>query len=510
MLGIRYNSDMLRLRFWLSSAILFAAVAVQSQTTLTLLHTNDLHAHVEPTAIRGKFYGGYARQATLIKRLRASEPNTLLLNGGDTFQGTLYFNVYEGMADLAFMNAAGYDAMAVGNHEFDKGPAALTKFAKWAAFPLLSANLDLTLEPELDQVVSPYVIKEVNGIKVGIIGATTVDLLSISSPGPNVKMLDLEKELQSIVDELTRKRIYHVILVSHCGYEEEKVLASRIRGLDVIVGGHSHSMLGKVDREGFISRGDYPTVVKNPTGSDCLVVQAWEWGKVLGKIRVKFNKIGRVSGYEGAEPIVIDDSIPEDQAVKSMLLALEAPILELKTKVVGSAAARLSRNDLGGIIADAMLAGTAQQGSQIAFMNPGGVRSDLEPGDITYGAAISVQPFGNTMVVLDLTGKEITDTLEQMIMRNNGEGSPMHASKGFEYKIDRSAPAGSKITNASLNGIPIVPTQTYRIVTNNFMANGGDGMTIMQAAKGTRIETGFLDLDVFLAYIKANSPIRKR
>src|SRR5580658_2905912 len=121
--------------------------------TITLLHSNDLHAHIEPTRIKGQPYGGYARQATIIKRARASEPNVMLLSGGDTFQGTLFFNTYEGLADLAFMNEVHYDAMAVGNHEFDRGPKPLGTFASLAAFPVLSANLDVTGEPALNGII---------------------------------------------------------------------------------------------------------------------------------------------------------------------------------------------------------------------------------------------------------------------------------------------------------------------------------------------------------------------
>lgn len=487
-----------------------AASAAVADTTITVLHTNDLHAHVEPTVIRGKSYGGYARQATLIEQFRKSDPNTVLLNGGDTFQGTLYFNVYEGLADLAFMNAVRYEGMAVGNHEFDRGPGVFAQFASQASFPVLAANLDLSGEPDLDAHIAPFAVIEVNGHKVGLVGAVTAELPDISSPGPNVKMLDLEQSVQAAVNELTRQKVYRVILLSHCGYEEEKKLAAKIRGLDVIVGGHSHTLLCNepFKFEGWPQpRGEYPTSVMSPTGSPCLVVQAWDWGKVLGRIKVVFNDMGRVKSYFDAKPIPITDDIKEDVRVKSILSALAKPIDQLKNKRVADAAVRLGRDELGEIIADAMVAATAKQGVVMAFMNPGGVRADIEPGEITYGEAISVQPFNNTVTVLDLKGREILMALSEMSSRHDGTGSPMHVSKGVSYRIDRSAQGMDRIKDFTFNGLPIGLDETYRIATNSFMANGGDGIASFRDTKGRRYDTGELDLDILIAYLQANSPV---
>jgi 5'-nucleotidase len=488
---------------------IFSSAALAQTDTITILHTNDLHAHCEPTSIRGKSFGGYARQATLIEKFRQTDPNPILLNAGDTFQGTLYFNVYEGLSDLAFMNAVRYDAMAVGNHEFDRGPKALLEFARNANFPVLAANLDLTGEPELDKLVAPSMVMTVRGLKIGVVGAVTSDLPDISSPGPNVKMLDLEKSVQAAVDDLTKRGIYKVILVSHCGYDVEKRLAASVRGLDVVVGGHSHSFLGVQPAfEGWARPlGDYPTSVMNPTGSPCLVVQAWEWGKVLGRIKVRFNKVGRVVGFDDAGPIPITSDIPEDLAVKSMLAAFSKPIDQLKNRPVGSAATALSRNTMGELIADAMIMATQANKTQIALMNPGGVRAELESGEVTYGEAISVQPFNNTLFVLDLSGKELRAGLEQMIMRHEGTGSPMFVSEGTSYRVDRSAPAGQKILDLKLNGLSIGDEQVVRIVTNSFLAGGGDGITALKEAKGYRYDTGNLDVDALIAFIQAKSPV---
>lgn len=493
-------------------ALCFASIAGQSmgQSALTIVHTNDLHAHIEPTMIRGKAYGGYARQATLIQQFRKADPNLILLNAGDTFQGTLYFNVYEGLADLAFMNAVGYHAMAVGNHEFDRGPKTFLEFAKNATFPILAANLDLTGEPELDTHIAPYtIITTADGKQIGIVGAVTADLLDISSPGPNVKLLDLETSIQKAVDELTAKRIYRVVLLSHCGFDVEQRLAAKIRGIDVVVGGHSHSLLGeKSTLEGWPAPvGTYPTTVKNPTGSDCLVLQAWEWGKAIGHIEVQFNAMGRVTGYAKATVTPITQDIPEDLRVKSMLSAFAKPIDQLKGRKVGATSTAISRPIMGDIIADAMLGATQRNNTVLAMMNPGGVRSEIEAGEITYGEAISVQPFNNTLVVIDVTGAELVAALEQMINRQEGKGLPMHISAGSSYRFDRTAPAGQRIKDLIIQGLPASMTQKYRVVVNSFLAGGGDGIMALKDAKDYRYDTGDIDLDALIEYLKKHDPI---
>lgn len=463
--------------------------------TITLLHTNDLHAHVEPVKVKGVEIGGYARQATLIRRLRAESTNPLLLNGGDTFQGTLYFNVYHGMADVAFMNQVGYQAMAVGNHEFDRGPAGLADFARLANFPVLAANLDVTEEPLLRDLIKASATLLAGSVKVGVVGAVTPDLPTISSPGDKVRMKDLVPSLQAAIDDLLKQGLDKIVVVSHCGYGEEKRMAQQLKGVDVVVGGHSHTFLGNVKLPGDPrSGGAYPSVVKNADGDTALVVQSWEWGKVFGRLEVTFDHEGKVKAWSRDQPIPVTSEIPEDPTVAAMVIALKKPIEELMNKAVGEALADIPRNGPGkqgamaDMITDAMLASTQKMGSVIALMNAGGVRSALNAGKITYGDAISVQPFNNTLVVLDLTGDELTQALKSGVL---------YVSKGSS--ID-----GEKVIVA---GEPLDPKKTYRCTFNSFIAGGGDGLTVVKDAKGYRLDTGMLDIDALLEYLKTNSPI---
>lgn len=493
--------------------LLSAIAAADKPITFTLLHTNDLHAHVEPTMIRKVPFGGYARQATYIKQIRAKEKNVLLLNAGDTFQGTLYFNVYEGLADLAYLNAIRYDAMAVGNHEFDRGPSALATFAGYASFPIVSSNLDVSTDKDLNGKIKASTIRIVDGEKVGIVGCTTTELPDISSPGPTVKMKDLIPTVQGEVDALTRQGVNKIIVLSHLGFNEDQDLAKQLKDVDLIVGGHSHTPLGTPKIDGWPdSRGTYPTYVKDAAGSSTPIVQAWEWGKVIGHLKLSFDGKGKLVKMLEAKPVVLDSSIPEDPEISGLVAAFRKSIDALQTQPVGQSVIPINRDSVNGeslmadIIADGMLEATKQQGAVVAFINQGGVRASFEEGTLTYGQAISVQPFGNTLTVLDVTGAELKAGIEQGV----GTGGQLTPSIGSSYVIDRSQPQGSRVTDLEIAGEPVDLNKIYRIALLSFTANGGDSLYAFRDAKGKRTDTGIIDLDAFLAYIKGHSPLNPK
>lgn len=491
--------------------VLATGAAWAAPFTLTILHTNDLHAHHEPTRVQGKSVGGYARQASVILRLREEAVNPILLNAGDVFQGTMYFNVYEGLSDLAFMNMIGYQAMAVGNHEFDRGPEPLATFARLAKFPVLSANLDLSKEPSLD-LIRPSAVIEVGGEKIGVVGSLPLNTLEITSAGPTIGMLDYRKSVQAAVDDLTRQGVDKVILLSHAGFETDLEMAKVLRGVDVVVGGHSHTLLGEVDIPGFTgSRGPYPVVVTDAVGQKVLVVQAWEWGKVVGRLQVTFDEKGVPQSWEGG-PVLVDESWPENPFVASMMAAFRMPIEAAASKVVAQLETDLSQRFsvesgeplMGNVIADAVLEATRAQGSVVAFWNAGGVRSALEKGPVTYGDLVQVCPFGNTLVVMDVTGMELKAALEHGV----SAGGMLLPSRGFSYTFDPEAPVGSRLRGASLNGVPIDAAGVYRVTVNSFTSAGGDGHVIFRDAKGERRDTGFVDIDALVAFFEKNSPVR--
>lgn len=493
-----------------------AQIALAGDFTLTVLHTNDMHARVEPAKVKGEFVGGYARQMTLLKKYMASDPNVLLINAGDTFQGTLFFNQYQGLADLAFMNAAGYRAMTLGNHEFDKGDAVLANFIRKANFPVLAANLDVTGDPDLNGLVKPSTVVEVAKQKIGIVGAITDTLMSISSPGKGVKMKPLVASIQTEIDALTKQGINKIIILTHIGYQEDVELAGKLKGADLIVGGHSHTFLSDDEVAPFGKPwGGYPTNVKALDGNTTYVVQAHEWGKLLGRLKVTFDDAGKVTKVFDAKPIKVDASIPEDPTIAAMVAAFNMPLAELKRKVVGEApmgfaneSSRGKETPMGDVIADAMVAMTKAQGAQIALMNAGGIRAAIEPGLITYDAAITVQPFSNTLVVLELTGDELYGAFDFGLGETgDGSGGFLHTSKGVKVVFERKKPEGSRVASISIDGKEVKRTDTVRVVTNSFLAGGGDGHLILKNAKGKRLDTGFIDIDALVDYLLNHKPL---
>ena len=290
--------------------------AVAAPLDLTLVHVNDTHSHMEAVSgslkIKGvKTYlnmGGATMLAGKLKAVRAEKGNVLFLHAGDAVQGTLYFTEYRGEVEMKLLNQLSCAAMVVGNHEFDKGPEGTEHIISLAGFPVLGANLDVSAFKELSDKVKPYVVREVAGAKVGIIGLITPETREISSPGDKIGFLDVAETAEKYIAELEAAGVNKIILLTHQGYEQDKTLAARVKGIDLIVGGHSHTLLG--DREvlgrlGLAPRGEYPTLVKGPSGDPVYIVQSWEWAKTVGVLDLSFDDAGLVTKAQGDAVLMV-------------------------------------------------------------------------------------------------------------------------------------------------------------------------------------------------------------
>jgi len=285
---------------------------------LALFHVNDTHskldsAYVEfkadiDSTLKGKRIfvelGGFPRLWTAIDALRAQYKNSLFLHAGDVFQGSLYFTQFNGMADLDFLNSMGLDAMVTGNHEFDKGPTALVDFAEDAKFPIVAANLDLSAEPALAGVIKPYVIKEIAGARVALLGLANPDTPYISSPGPNVKFLDPAESTMKYVKELEGKGVNKIVVLSHLGYDLDLALVSKVSGVDVVLGGHTHTLLGDFTDVGKALNAPYPTMVKDASGADVIVATSWQWANAVGVLDLQFDGAGKVLSFTGTSKLL--------------------------------------------------------------------------------------------------------------------------------------------------------------------------------------------------------------
>ncbi|TBH20716.1 bifunctional metallophosphatase/5'-nucleotidase [Thermus thermamylovorans] len=490
----------------------------QGAFTLTLVHTNDTHAHLEPTELtlsgQRVRVGGVAQRIAFFDRLRTARRNVLFLDAGDVFQGTLYFNQYRGLADRFFMHRALYRVMALGNHEFNLGPGHLAEFVRGARFQVVSANLGLEREPRLKGLVAPFAVVSVGGERVGVVGLTTPDTAVISNPGPTVDFLDPYESAQKAVYELLRRGVNKIVVLSHLGYGEDLRLARRLVGAQVIVGGHSHTLLGSFPHRELSPAGPYPTVVKNPEGKDVLVVQAWEWGKVVGVLELAFDARGELVAYKGEPFLMTPEVSPEDFFAREALLAYAAPVRALMGQVVAEArvdlvgereVVRRRESNLGNLIADGMLWKTRGAGTQIALQNGGGIRASIPRGPITVAKVYEVLPFGNTLVVMDLKGREIKAALENGVSQWEGTAGRFLQVAGLRYAFDLSRPAGDRVVRVEVRTergfVPLDLEATYRVVVNNFIAAGGDGFAVLRDAQGYRVDTGFADAEAFMEYL---------
>lgn len=300
--------------------------------TLTILHTNDVHARHEQYALAlaacsparaaaGECIGGAARRMTMINRWRTGEngANTVLVDAGDAFQGTVLCTEQKTAGAAQIMNSLGYQAMAVGNHEFDNGPGNLAHFAEQIDFPLLSANVDASASEALAGKIQPYTIVDINGQRVGLTGITTRDAAGRSLAGRDVHFGDYAASLQPVIAELQTQGVDKIVLLSHAGYPLDQQLAATIDGIDVIVGGHTHALLGS----GPGAIGPYPTVVYSPNGSPVLIVTAGAYGEYLGRISVTFDGAGTPVAWEG-EPIPLGGAIEQDGAMLAQVEEMTA------------------------------------------------------------------------------------------------------------------------------------------------------------------------------------------
>jgi len=482
---------------------------------LTLMHTNDTHANLD----------NIAKTVTAVKQVRSANPNALLLSAGDVFSGTLYFNEFNGLADLEFMNLMKYDAMTFGNHEFDKGTATLDAFVEGAKFPFVSANLDFSadanLKDDFKDVVSTTagtngeiyngIVKVVNGQKIGIFGLTTAETEYISSPGEGVKFEDYVAAAKNAVEAFKAAGVNKIVALTHLGYldgggDNDVTLAKEVEGIDVIVGGHSHDKL--------------TAPVLDNTGTEAtVIVQANEYNKFLGTLDVEFDKDGKVSGYAGK--LIDIATMSEDAEAKTMLLPYKTKIQETQKLEVGKAtvdliggnpAARTAETNLGNAIADGMLAKakTINPETVIALQNGGGVRTTIPAGPITLGQIQTVMPFANALGIMEITGAELKAALEHAVsIAPNANGAFLQVA-GMKYTYDSRKPAGERVVSVNVKGTDgnystLVADKKYFVATNIFTAKGGDNFTMFAKAynEGRVSEPGFVDWEVFKEYIEA-------
>ena len=520
---------------WLASASVLAmsATAANADYVLDILHMNDVHSRIQAVSkynstcaaedeAEGKCFGGMARMKTRIDERRSAlesdNANVLVLDAGDQFQGSLFYTTYKGEAAVEFLNMIKPDAMAVGNHEFDDGPETLAKFIDKAEFPVISANTSTYFEPLLKNKLPGYVIVEKGGEKIGIVSVVAADTKELSSPGDNVAFTSEINVLKSVVPEIESQGVNKIIALTHVGLEMDKQIAAAVSGIDVIVGGHSHTLLANSEDS---AAGPYPEWVENPDGIRVPIVQAGSYSKYLGEISINFNDEGVVTAAYG-EPHLLDASVTPDAAVAARIAELAAPIEELKKKPVGETSAaidgsrescRLGECSMGNLVADAMLDRVKGQGVSIAVQNGGGLRASIDSGQITMGEVLEVLPFQNAIATFELKGSDVVAALESGVSQVEEIKGRFPQVAGLRFAWDETIePLKGRVRQVQVmkdgEWADIDPEATYKVVSNDFMRAGGDGYTVFKDNGMNAYDYGPGLEEVVADYITANSPYK--
>ncbi|KAI8483281.1 5'-nucleotidase [Branchiostoma belcheri] len=503
---------------------------------LSILHTNDVHSRIEETnAFGGRCrpgrpcFGGVARLASKVREVRSVDDNVLLLDAGDWFQGTLWYYFFKSSVLAHFMNALRYDAMTIGNHEFDDGVGELGAFLREVNFPVVSANINASREPELRSVFSPSVVLNVSGEYLGIVGYTTTDTPFISDPGDNVVFTALVESVQAEVDKLLDQGINKIIALGHAGIFVDQEVASRVRGVDIVVGGHTNTFLYTGPPPSTEEPYDvYPIAVypNHDPSSPVLVVQAYAFGKYLGHLRVTFDDDGNVRQWDG-NPILLDDTVPKDANISAEVARLAAQLANKTEQSVGTTQVVLGGEcdfgecNIGNLITDSMVHHNIKHPDEtswndvaIAVLNSGGIRSVIDQGSITVGDIVGCIPFMNTIDIVELRGEDVFRMLEHSASLI---GHPRFLQvSGLRVVYDKTKGPGQRVVKVDARCStgclipefrPLDPAASYKIIMPTFLANGGDGYNMIAENKTAHYIPGDLDTDILIEYITATSPV---
>ncbi|MFH0844382.1 MAG: 5'-nucleotidase C-terminal domain-containing protein [Pseudomonadota bacterium] len=472
---------------------------------LVVLHTNDTHGHPVKFSYRqARGVGGLPARATLVKGIRKEQKNVLVLDAGDLNTGRPESNLFTAKPDIEGYNTIGYDAMALGNHEFDHPIPVLMRQREWARFPFISANIR---KKEGGLLTEPYYIRKFDGFTVAVLGLTTKQTQITGNPD-NIRDLVFEDEIRvakRLVPEL-RKEADLVIALVHMGLYDSmqkgsKRLASEVSGIDLIVDGHTHTRL------------ESPILVKHSRSDHKTpIVQAWHWGLMVGRVDLWIKNRRVVDFRFKAIPVnlknvegIMGEEIVEDGPLAISLQPYVHEVERTLSEAIGYAEGsfptdhmRNRETALGNMVADSMLWYTKNLGVDFAIQNGGGIRAELPKGLITKGVIHEILPFDNSVVVLTLKGSDLQSLFDYIATLSEGRGAFPQVSEGLSFTINRTK---GRCEAVLIKGKPIDPRKIYRVATNSYLAHGGDGYRIFSKALD-QYDFALFQRDVFIEYIQ--------
>jgi 2',3'-cyclic-nucleotide 2'-phosphodiesterase (5'-nucleotidase family) len=462
----------------------------------TIVHTNDIHGRMIPGDGGNEDVQGLAFVHGVFDHYSEISDETILVDSGDTFHGTNNVHLSEGQTMVDVMNNMGYYAMAAGNHEFNYGWERLIELAEAAEFPVLAGNVvnDTTGE----SILPSHTEWEVFGNSFAIAGLVTQDTPIRTHPG-NVEGITFRNDIevaQEQVDALSEE-FDHIMFLTHSGYAVEQAIAENVDGIDLIIGGHSHTRI------------DEPTF-HNGT----FIAQAWEHSKAVGVVHLDFvnGELVEIDGYLHDDREEFEANASTYELTNSIVAEVEEQLQEvigqIDVDLDGSReTVRQRESNLGNLIADSLQART---GADFAIMNGGGIRESISAGDVTLGDVMTVLPFINLVESIEATGQDILDAFENSVAGfengSNSAGQFLHVSSEVEVVYDVSQPVGSRVESIHINGELIDPEATYTVGMNDFMAAGGDGFTSFEGNEVV-LSTGELMSELLADWIEVGNPI---
>ncbi len=537
-----------------------ASQAVQ----VTVLGLNDFHGNLEPTGFAqvkvpdpkdatkqvSLSAGGLETIGGYLAQVRAQNPNTVFVGGGDLIGASpVTSSLLRDEPSTIALSKLGMQASALGNHEFDQGvkellrmqnggcdsnaPDKACKFVNpypGASFRWLGANV--VYKTSQKPVFNPYLVQTVGNVRIGFIGAVLKDTPSIVSPTgvTDVDFLDEAQSINKYVPELKAQGVDAIIVLIHQGGDTkdpwDKAGCTTLQGaivdiaknidpaVNAIISGHTHQ--------------GYNCTVPDPNGTPRVVIEGDFYGHLLQRLDLTVDPAAhKVLDIRAANVLMDTRSLPKDASMTALVGQAKALTDAIKNqavaKITGTQISKATNaageSPLGDLIADSQLAATSapdKGGAVIALMNPGGIRQDLPvapsaDGTITYGDAFAVQPFGNTLTTVSLTGAQLKTVLEQQFDNPAaGQSRVLQVSKGLTYSYDTSKPAGSRVDPATLklNGTAIDPNASYRVTVNSFLAGGGDNFTAFKDGTNRLEQPNLIDVDAFSAFLKAGEPVQ--
>ena len=548
---------------------------------INIIHVNDHHSHLEEEkmdlVLDGKkttvHIGGFPRINQRIQELMKTGKNNLVLHAGDALSGTLYYTLFKGKADAALMNAGKFDLFTLGNHEFDDGNKVLKSFLDELKIPVVSANVVPDKGSILEGKWVPYIIKKIGGQDVALVGLDVVGkTVRSSSPGPDIKFLDEVETAKKVVEELQAKGINKIIFISHAGYEKNLEIAEKVSGIDVIITGATHYLLGESFKEyGLKPIAEYPKKIMSPAGEPVYVAEAWSYSYLVGNLKAKFDDKGVITELIPNPTIIIGDDLFERKNEKGETYKLEGKekqdvikyvnsrkdikfvkeepdskkVLErykaeknelgkkmigkIKDEIPGGSANRIpnDKNPQGSIatrlVSETVLAKLKKMGTgqiDLVILNSGGIRMNLEPGDFSYDNAYTLLPFtSNTIYILKMSGAEIKQVIEDALdfALSGGSSGAFPYGAGVRFEATKAGKLGTRVKKIEVfdakakKWVPMDMKKMYEVGTNSYVAKGKDGYTTFGKVNSERpgVDTHLGVETAFIEYLKEKGEIAK-